>query len=274
MSALRSSFTRSPHGLRPHGRDRHFPNIQGFRGYGSDSGHTPFTSLLLFVLPLAFAFSRYTTERLTRPYSGGPTRLRGFPLDRQPLPGYLRVGRSLPELQGDVCVLCLPPAFAAVPQYLVHTPVELLPLIEPDKRISHTYGSSVSHSASLRSTTRVQVYADSRRGPSNMGKCLDETGPRVCPPLALAVEPVEQDLFAAMDIVPTSVCVIRDGVIAQVADHAGACQPQHVTFSHYAPGFAGPVREPAQALAQLLTAGAAFHLVISLSRLPAVVRES
>ena len=88
MSALRSSFTRSPHGLRPHGRDRHFPNIQGFRGYGSDSGHTPFTSLLLFVLPLAFAFSRYTTERLTRPYSGGPTRLRGFPLDRQPLPGY------------------------------------------------------------------------------------------------------------------------------------------------------------------------------------------
>ena len=122
-----------------------FPIFKGFRGYGSDSGHTPFTSLLLFVLPLAFAFSRYTTERLTRPYSGGPTRLRGFPLDRQPLPGYLRVGRSLPELQGDVCVLCLPPAFAAVPQYLVHTPVELLPLIEPDKRISHTYGSSVSH---------------------------------------------------------------------------------------------------------------------------------
>ena len=47
-------------------------------------------------------------------------------------------------LQDDVCVLRLPPAFAAVPPYLVHTSVELLPLSEPDKRLSHTYGSSVS----------------------------------------------------------------------------------------------------------------------------------
>ena len=31
-----------------------------------------------------------------------------------------------------------------MPQYLVHTPVELLPLSEPDKRISHTSGSSVA----------------------------------------------------------------------------------------------------------------------------------
>ena len=160
-----------------------FPIFKVFGAMGQIQGIHPSPRLLLFVLPLAFAFSRYTTERLTRPYSGGPTRLRGFPLDRQPLPGYLRVGRSLPELQDDVCVLCWPPAFAAVPQYLVHTPVELLPLIEPDKRISHTYGSSVSYSASLRSTTRVQVYADSRLGPSDLAKRLDETGPRVCPPL-------------------------------------------------------------------------------------------
>ena len=48
---------------------------------------------------------------------------------------------------------------------------------------------------------------------------------------------------------------------------------ESVTYQ-YSCNNAGPVREPAQALAQLLTAGAAFHLVISLSRLPAVVRES
>ena len=53
-----------------------------------------------------------------------------------------------------------PPAFAAVPQYWVHITVELLPLTEPDKRLSHTSGSSVHHSVRLRSTIRVQVFAD------------------------------------------------------------------------------------------------------------------
>ncbi len=47
-------------------------------------------------------------------------------------------------VEDDVCFLRLPPAFAAVPQYLVHTPVELPPLSEPDKRLSHTSGSSVA----------------------------------------------------------------------------------------------------------------------------------
>ena len=55
----------------------------------------------------------------------------------------------------------LPPAFAVVPQYLFHIPVDLLSLSEPDKRLSHTSGSSVGPSVSLRSTTRVQVFADS-----------------------------------------------------------------------------------------------------------------
>jgi len=54
-----------------------------------------------------------------------------------------------------------PPAFAAVPQDFFHITVGLLALTEPDKRISHTSGSSVSYSANLRSTTRVQVFADS-----------------------------------------------------------------------------------------------------------------
>ncbi len=54
----------------------------------------------------------------------------------------MTTGRSLFSL--------FPPAFAAVPQYLVHTTVELLSLTEPDKRLSHTYGSSARHSVRLR----------------------------------------------------------------------------------------------------------------------------
>ena len=50
-------------------------------------------------------------------------------------------GRSLFSL--------LPPAFAAVPQYLFHIPVDLLSLTEPDKRLSHTSGSSVRPSVGL-----------------------------------------------------------------------------------------------------------------------------
>lgn len=46
----------------------------------------------------------------------------------------------------------LPPAFAAVPRYLVHITVDLLPLTEPDKRLSHTSGSSANHSDSLPAT--------------------------------------------------------------------------------------------------------------------------
>ena len=61
-----------------------------------------------------------------------------------------RVGRRLPVLQDDVCVLGWPPAFAAVPQDLVHAPVVLLPLSEQDKRLSQTSGSSMSHSARAR----------------------------------------------------------------------------------------------------------------------------
>ena len=48
---------------------------------------TPFTSLLSRVLLSASADSRNATERLTRPYPGGPARYRGLPRDRQPLPG-------------------------------------------------------------------------------------------------------------------------------------------------------------------------------------------
>ena len=55
-------------------------NMKGSRGYGSDSGHTPFTSLLSRVLLSASADCRNATERLTRPYSGGPPRYAGSPV--------------------------------------------------------------------------------------------------------------------------------------------------------------------------------------------------
>jgi len=41
------------------------------------------------------------------------------------------------------------------------------PLTEPDKRLSHTSGSSVNRSESLRPTTWIQVFADIRFGPPN-----------------------------------------------------------------------------------------------------------
>ena len=73
---------------------------------------------------------------------------------------------------GQYLFSLFPPAFAAVPQYFVHITVELLSLTEPDKRLSHTSGSSVHHSVRLRPTTRVQVFADSQ---------VEATSPRSVP---------------------------------------------------------------------------------------------
>ena len=93
-----------------------------------------------------------------------------------------------------------PPAFAVVSQYLVHVTVDLLSLTEPDKRISHTSGSSAYHSVSLRSTTRIQVFADSGFGPAHPFQCLVETVPGVCLALAFTVEPFEQNACCAIDV--------------------------------------------------------------------------
>ena len=41
----RSSISPYPFRLRSHRKDRHAPKIPSSRGYGADSGHTPFTSL-------------------------------------------------------------------------------------------------------------------------------------------------------------------------------------------------------------------------------------
>ena len=77
-----------------------------------------------------------------------------------------------------------------------------------------------------------------------------------------------------MDKEATPLAVIRDGVVTQMADHAGAGLPDHLSFSQYAAGLSGPLREIAQALLQLLSAGAAFNLEISIPCLPAVMCEA
>jgi len=158
----------------------------------------------------------------------------------------------------------LPPAFATVPQYLFHVTVDLLALTEPDKRLSHTSGSSVRHSGRLRSTTRVQVFAEPGFRPLHPSQGLVEALPGVCPALALAVKPLEQDLRRAPDIEIAPFQVIRYGVIAQMPQHPYPRLPEHLPFPQYLPGFLCPVGVPLQALLQLLTAGPALHLKVPL----------
>jgi hypothetical protein len=98
VPASRSSLTRSPHGLRPDGEDRHNPKILGSRGYVSDSGLHPSPRRTRLTMPQAHTCGRYATERLTRPYSGGLVRLTRFPLNRQPLPGCPILPSFLPFL--------------------------------------------------------------------------------------------------------------------------------------------------------------------------------
>ncbi len=154
-----------------------------------------------------------------------------------------------------------PPAFAAVPQYLVHISVALLPLTEPDKRLSHTSGSSVRPSVRLRPTTRVQVFANPGCRPLNRSQRLVETRPGVYLALALAVEPFEQDAPDAI------------GIVAQVPHHSYLGLPDHLSLPQHMAGLPCPVRKFAQALPQLLAAGSALHLEVSLPGLSAVMRK-
>jgi len=64
-----SSISRRPYCLRLLSGDRHHPKILISRGYGSDSGRTPFTSL--DSCTCRCCQGRYTTGRLTNPYPEG-----------------------------------------------------------------------------------------------------------------------------------------------------------------------------------------------------------
>jgi len=166
-----------------------------------------------------------------------------------------------------------PPAFTTVPQYLVHITVELLPLTEPDKRLSHTSGSSVHPSVRLRSTIRVEVFTDSRLWPLRPDQCLGEALPGECLALALAVEPFKQDMFCAIDIVAAPYRVVRYGVITQMPAHSCSGLSEHLPFSQHMSGFLCPVRELTQTLPQFLATGTTFNLEVSLPGLAAIMRK-
>ena len=99
VSASHSSLTRSPHGLRPYGEDRHNPKLVGSRGYVSDSGLHPSPRRTRASPSKAFTFGRRSTERLTRPYSGGLLPPRGIPSQRATI-ARLPHNTSIPILRG------------------------------------------------------------------------------------------------------------------------------------------------------------------------------
>ena len=90
------------------------------------------------------------------------------------------------------------------------------PLSEPYKRISHTYGSSVNLSDSLRSSEWIQVFADNRLRPFNPGKGLVKAVPCVRSPLAFAVQPFIQNPCHMVMKGGTHLRIIRHSVIVQM----------------------------------------------------------
>jgi len=77
-SVSRSSIPRSPHGLRPMRQDRQSPKIVVLGATFQIQGYTLHLEALTF-LPPALAFRFNISERLTKPYSGGPLLLRRVP---------------------------------------------------------------------------------------------------------------------------------------------------------------------------------------------------
>jgi len=125
----------------------------------------------------------------------------------------------------------LPPAFTAVPQYLVRITVVLLSLTEPDKRLSHTSGSSVRLSVRLRPTIGVEVFADPWFRPVHPGQCLVETFPGICLALALAVEPFKHNACGAIDIVAAPLQIVRYGAQAFWGQPESCCCALALHFS-------------------------------------------
>ena len=62
--------------------------------------------------------------------------------------------QPVPRLQDDVCFLCLPPAFAAVPQYLVHT-LGVLCSTMPSADFRYAMGSPCGSLSSRWNTQRI-----------------------------------------------------------------------------------------------------------------------
>ena len=96
---------------------------------------------------------------------------------------------------------------------------------------------------SLRSTTRVQVFAYTGFRPAYPVQCLFESRPCVCHALALAVEPFEEDPGREMDIRIALLQVVRDGVVIEMSLHSRFGSAQHLSFLKVVPCPAGPVRK-------------------------------
>ena len=105
------------------------------------------------------------------------------------------------------------------------------PLSEPYKRISHTYGSSVNLSDSLRSSEWIQVFADIRLRPFNPAKCLVKAVPCVRSPLAFTVKPFVQDPRHMVVIGCAHFRIIRHSVIAQMSLYAFLGSPEHCSLA-------------------------------------------
>ena len=137
------------------------------------------------------------------------------------------------------------------------------PYTEPDKRISHTSGSSVNLSDCLQTTTRIQVFADNWCGPLNQLEYLLKPFPCIAGTMTFAINPFIQDSRRIVNVATTFVRIVRYGVIVQMACHTYLGPLQHLCLAQYIPAPARPVSELLQALSKLLAAGASFKSEVS-----------
>ncbi len=83
------------------------------------------------------------------------------------------------------------------------------PLSEPDKRLLPS-GSSVGHSASLRSPKGIQVGADLHAGPGDLTQDVVVLVPVVRLTPALAVAPPAQNARGVIDVARATACIVRE----------------------------------------------------------------
>ncbi len=77
-----------------------------------------------------------------------------------------------------------------------------------------------------------------------------------------------------IDIAVTLLCIIRDGVVVQMSLYARLGPREHLAFAQLMPRSARPIREFPQTAPELLAAGSAFDLEVSVLGLPAIVGEA
>jgi hypothetical protein len=119
-----------------------------------------------------------------------------------------RVGRFLPMLQVELCLLCLSPGFPAVPPDFNHTSVGPCPSQNRACAI-RAHGSSDSLSRSM-----VEVSLHTRFWPWETLEQFVECCRRVAPSLASPIQPlVQQLLHLAVEAVNASVVVCHSIVL-------------------------------------------------------------